>query len=192
MRKYLSSKFNCKYFDEIITISCVVFCLAIAGCSGLDSIPSVNNSGCSEENLKILKIKSETYCDKDTCITCPIFLDIKDIFPGDTLAMRVSANYDHSGHPLISDKSVNVNIRSASGDTENYKLIPQNWRCQTSILEMQSFTLLIPYTPISNNGSFHPNNGILEIKSDNDTLIASYTSYCTGNLLKDTVYVRPK
>lgn len=176
----------------IFLLTLLVIFLLSNGCSDEEIIQDNEKPFCVEEGPTFSKLKLETYSDKDTSITCPRFIFWeRPFYIGDTLALFVNARYDDSGKPIIFDKPVYVTINSRLGDEETYWLKSGSWPCQIRATDIEFFYGIVFYNTYK-VGNASPNNGQLEINISGDTLIASYKSYCTGNVVMDTIAILPK
>ncbi|MDP4197144.1 MAG: hypothetical protein Q8940_18995 [Bacteroidota bacterium] len=139
-----------------------------------------------------LETTYDTVGGKDTCFIYQMWAPEKPILQlGDTIAVVISAKYDYNGSPLIYDKPVYVTITTGFGDKETYWLKGKLLPGQTKLIDIEIFHGLISYNTFYVS---HPSkeDNFLEIRPTGDTLIASYQSYCSGNIIKDTVVILPK
>jgi hypothetical protein len=147
-----------------------------------------------EAKLIISKLVTETYPSpiNGDSIQCPNFIFWQRPYHiGDTLAVMVSQDF---GAQIIGNKYVFATVTSKLGDSETYWLKGGYWPCETRITDVSIYRSIIYYNtkPLGSPPSAAPNNGELEINTLGDTLIASYDSYSTGNVLYDTVAIIPK
>lgn len=154
--------------------------------------PKINGP---EAKLILSKLVTETYpplVEGGDTVYCPNFIFWQRPYHiGDTLAVMVSQDF---GAQIIGSKNVFVTVTSKFGDSETYWLRGGDWPCETRITDVSIYRSIIYYNtkPLGNPPPAAPNNGELEINTLGDTLIASYDSYSTGNVLYDTVAIIPK
>lgn len=125
-------------------------------------------------------------------ITCPQFIyGPRPFHLGDTLAVIVSQAF---GAQVIGSNPVYVNIKSKFGDSETYWLKGGAWPCESNAVDVAIYRAIIFYNTTDLGGPPYPfpNNGQLEIRSTGDTIVASFHSFCSGNILTDTVAVLPR
>ncbi|HEX2867351.1 MAG TPA: hypothetical protein VHO03_09935 [Ignavibacteriales bacterium] len=162
------------------------------GCAEKQAVQIDEKAICEQENLRFNKLKQVTHCDTDTCITNPeIFIWDQTFQTGDTVAISVSARFNSFDARLIFDKPVYVSIKSGSGDQETFLLDGKLLPGQIIIEGREYFKSIIPYS-IDHSNSPVLGNNLLEIRPTGDTLIASYRSYCTNAIVKDTAVIIPK
>lgn len=187
-------------FRKIIAGTLVVLSasfMAVNGCKKDEIIQPLDKPICIQEGPYFSRLVIETYPGPPggDSIRCPKFIFWNRPFHiGDTLAINVSSRFDFSGAPVIGGKPVFVTATSKLGDSETYWLKGASWPCQTIADDTEHYSAIIFYntTPLGYPVYPFPNNGHLEIRTTGDTLVASYVSYCTGNIVRDTVALLPK
>lgn len=125
-------------------------------------------------------------------ITCPRFiLGPRPYHLGDTLVIIVSQAF---GAAIIGANPVYVTTTSKFGDSETYWLRGGSWPCESRATDVEIYRAVIFYNtaPLGGPPYPSPNNGLLEVRTTGDTLVASYVSYCTGNTIRDTVAILPR
>ena len=185
-----------KYVSLLIFI-CVFDLVLFYGCKSANApVQPVDKIPCKEGRLFFEKIIIDPDINPlGDSVNCPEFIKGQKPFHiGDTLAIEVDQNFNANSEPVIGNKQVLVLITSKFGDRETYLLKKGDWPCQSYIIGKEFFLSLIQYNsiPLGNPSFPSPENGLLDIRTTGDTLIASYKSYCSGDTLRDTVAILPK
>ncbi|HEX2983175.1 MAG TPA: hypothetical protein VHO28_06490 [Ignavibacteriales bacterium] len=163
----------------------------IASCKKEETVQPPIQYPCEEARFGFAQFTIQTHqIEGYEPVRCPEFWSINGSFSiGDTLAIIVSQTFNAGYKPVIDGKPVYVTITSKLGDSEKYLLKSKIWPCQTLIDNVEWLSEIIDYNTYQPNENHSPlhNNGLLEIRSSGDTLIASYKSYCSGNVLFDMI-----
>ena len=184
-------------YINLLIIVCVFDLVLFYGCKSANApVQPVEKIPCKEGKIYFEKLIVEHKIDPlGDSVNCPKFIIGQRSFHiGDTLAIEVDQNFNANSEPVIGNKQVLVLITSKFGDRETYLLKKGNWPCYLYIVDKEFFLSLIQYNsiPLGNPSFPVPENGLLDIRTTGDTLIASYKSYCSGDTLRDTVAILPK